>query len=181
MIFIQNELYNCLYYFIIYAFLGWVLEVSYRVLNTGKFSNRGFLIGAYCPIYGIGAILALYLIKPFKNNIVMLFIVSFIITSILEFVTGFVLEKIFKYKWWNYSDLPFNIKGYICLKFSIIWGLACIFLINTLSPLVEKFVLWTPFFIGIATIYLVLIIMLIDFLITVANILYLSIKLRKKD
>ena len=100
--------------FLIYGFVGWCTEVIFAAVNSGKFVNRGFLNGPICPIYGFGILAVVRLLKPFGNNILLLFVGSVLITSGLEYITGFLLEKLFHQKWWDYSDVPFNIQGYIC-------------------------------------------------------------------
>ena len=136
--------YQVIFFFFIYAFLGWCTEVIYAAVNSGKFVNRGFLNGPYCPIYGFGVVAVVLCIYPIKDNLPVLFFGSVILTTLLEFITGFVLEKIFNEKWWDYSDEHFNIKGYICLKFSLMWGLACIIVIRVIHPLIIKFVDFVP-------------------------------------
>ena len=101
--------------FLIYAFLGWCSEVVFAALNTGKFVNRGFCNGPICPIYGFGMLFVSLCLMPFRDNLPLLFILSLLLTSFIEFITGFVLEKFFNQKWWDYSKLPFNINGYVCL------------------------------------------------------------------
>jgi len=174
-------LYNYTFYFLIYSFLGWSLEVCHAALNTGKFVNRGFLNGPYCPIYGFGSMAIIYFVTPFKENLLILFIASVIITSILELITGFLLEKIFGYRWWDYSNVPFNIKGYICLKFSILWGLACILLLNVIHPLVRRLIFSTPLFLGKLIMYVCVTSIIVDLIVTIKTVLNLNIKLEKLE
>lgn len=129
-----------LYLFLIYACLGWCLEVAYAALETGKFVNRGFLNGPVCPIYGAGAVIVILCLTPISGNIWLLFIGAAVLTSLLELVTGFALDKLFHTRWWDYSDVPFNIGGYICLKFSLAWGLVCIALMRGINPVIYGFV-----------------------------------------
>lgn len=129
MIFIDLSL-----YFFIYAFLGWCAEVSFATLKSGKLVNRGFLNGPLCPIYGFGCLGIVTVLTPLSQNLILLFFGSFIFASVLEFVTGFVLGKIFKQKWWDYSKEPFNIMGYVCLRMSVLWGFACVFVVKLVHP-----------------------------------------------
>lgn len=140
----QNSLYDLAAYFIIYAFLGWCLEVTYAAFVKGEFVNRGFLNGPVCPIYGVGMVIIIVALTPLKNNIFLLFLGSVVLTSFLEYVTGFVLEKVFHEKWWDYSDSPFNLKGYICLSFSLLWGLACVFVIDLIHPMIAAAIAALP-------------------------------------
>lgn len=109
-------------YFIIYSFLGWVLESIFRSFCEKKIINTGFLIGPICPIYGCGAIIMILFLKNFSNSKILLFIMSIIFLSLWEYIVGVILEKLFKTKYWDYSDHKFNYKGRICLTNSIAWG-----------------------------------------------------------
>jgi uncharacterized membrane protein len=135
---------NIFWYFFIYAFIGWCIEVIYAAADSGKFVNRGFLNGPVCPIYGIGFITVLYLLNPVKDNLLYMFLGAVFITSTVELIGGFLLEKIFHQKWWDYSDRPFNIGGYICPMFSIMWGVGCIVFVDRIHPLIFSFVSWIP-------------------------------------
>jgi len=163
-----------LIFFYIYAFLGWCMEVTYAVLDTGKFSNRGFLNGPLCPIYGFGMVTILLLVEPVQENLFLLFVFSMFITTAIEFITGCALEKIFNAKWWDYSDLPFNIKGYICLKFSIYWGFACTFVIKVIHSLIYSLVQITPNLLLIILLIVFSILMLSDSIVTICTIFKLK-------
>ncbi len=170
--------YQVIFFFFIYAFLGWCTEVIYAAVNSGKFVNRGFLNGPYCPIYGFGVVAVVLCIYPIKDNLPALFFGSVILTTLLEFITGFVLEKIFNEKWWDYSDEHFNIKGYICLKFSLMWGLACIIVIRVIHPLIIKFVDFVPHIVGIIIISILSAGILSDIIITVFAIMKIKKNIR---
>lgn len=131
-------------YFFIYAILGWGVEVIHAALKRGRFENRGFLNGCWCPIYGVGVVLVLLCLTPININVFVLFLASLALTSVLEFAVGFVLEKLFKTKWWDYSKEHFNIKGYVCLKYSILWGLACVIIVDLVHPMIAQLVHITP-------------------------------------
>lgn len=137
-------MYATLYFILLYAFFGWCMEVIYAAFETGHFVNRGFLNGPICPIYGFGTVLVLNCLNPLTDNLIPLFLVSMLLTSSLELVAGFTLEKIFCQRWWDYTDEPFNFSGYICLRFSIIWGVACVFVIRLLHPIVKFMIYMIP-------------------------------------
>ena len=122
--------FQILWYFYIYGFLGWCSEVAFAAVAHGKFVNRGFLNGPVCPIYGFGMSLVLLVLLPFSDNIPLLFIGGALLTSAIELVGGWALKKFFHTTWWDYSDQPFNLGGYICLKFSILWGLCVVVVIR---------------------------------------------------
>ncbi|UWG96693.1 hypothetical protein LPY66_17700 [Dehalobacter sp. DCM] len=138
-------------YFSLYSFAGWVLETMFASLEQKKFVNRGFLNGCFCPIYGFGAVMIILLSKwadplfPDKAlylAIYLLFIV-FLVT-VLEFVTGYLLEKIFHCKWWDYSNYPDNLCGYVSLRFSLLWGVLAFLLIKIVQPEVSATAAWIP-------------------------------------
>ena len=112
--------------FFIYACLGWCVEVAFAACKQGRFVNRGFLNGPLCPIYGFGMLIVAILLDPVRDNLPLLFAGAFLLTTLLELITGFVLEKLFHTRWWDYSRMPLNIGGYVCLLFSILWGAACV-------------------------------------------------------
>lgn len=166
-----TSFYEVLWIFIIYAFIGWCTEVSYAALDRGIFVNRGFLNGPYCPIYGVGVFLVVVILTPLKENLIVLYIGSFLLTSILEFFTGLILEKLFHNKWWDYSDKPYNIMGYVCLKFSIFWGFACTFIMLIIHPVIYTFIKYMPKIIGIILISIFMCVFIVDCCVTIATIL----------
>lgn len=129
-------------FFYIYCFFGWIIESTYVSVCTGNWVNRGFMRGPVIPIYGTGAIIILFAVIPFRTSPVLVFILGTIAASVLEFVTGFVMERIYKVRYWDYSDKPFNLCGYICLFNSLCWGVLSILLIYLVHSWVEKGVLF---------------------------------------
>ena len=99
-------LYDYLFYFVVYSFIGWCTEVCFCSVSTGKFVNRGFLNGPVCPIYGFGMVIVIYILTPVTENVFLLFFGSMILASALELVTGWALKKLFHTSWWDYSDKP---------------------------------------------------------------------------
>ena len=174
-------MYQFLWIFFVYAFLGWCTEVSYAALRTGKFVNRGFLNGPVCPIYGCGVVVVLVGLEPLKGNFVLLFLGSVVLTSALEWATGFVLEKLFRQRWWDYSDKPFNLGGYICLEFSIMWGFACLFVVDILHPSIEFFIRLIPHTLGWVLLGLFSAAMAVDLAATVRTIAKLNRQLDQID
>ena len=174
-------LYRFIWIFFIYAFLGWCTEVSYAALVTGKFVNRGFLNGPVCPIYGFGVVIVLTCLTPLADNLLLLFLGSVVLTSALEWITGFVLEKLFHQRWWDYSDQPFNLSGYICLRFSIAWGFACMFVVKLLHPTVLLFIRIIPQALGVVLLVLLGAVMAVDLSATVSAIVKLNHRLEQLD
>ncbi len=164
-------MYLYLWYFFIYAVLGWCTEVAYVAVCEGKFVNRGFLNGPYCPIYGCGAAAVLALLTPVAKRPLLLFIGSVLVTSAIEFLVGFLLEKLFHEKWWDYSNEPFNIKGYICPKFSLMWGIACLLGISVIHPPIRKLILMIPRTPGIVLLCFLYALMAADLVVTLNDVL----------
>lgn len=132
------QYYFCL--FIIYSFIGWLLEVFWNVITDKKWVNRGFLIGPYCPIYGVGCLLLIVLLGSFKSQPVILFFMSIIVCSILEYSTSYIMEKMFKARWWDYSEYKFNLNGRICAQTMIPFGILGVLVVFYLNPIVCRFV-----------------------------------------
>jgi uncharacterized membrane protein len=174
-------LYRFLWIFFIYAFLGWCTEVSYAALVTGKFVNRGFLNGPVCPVYGFGVVIVLAGLTPLEDNLLLLFLGSVVLTSSLEWLTGFVLEKLFHQRWWDYSDQPFNLSGYVCLRFSIAWGFACLFVVKLLHPTVLLLIRLVPKTLGVILLVLLGAVMAVDLAATVSTIVKLNRRLEQID
>ena len=120
--------------FLIYSFVGWVLEVIYTLFTDKKLTNRGFFIGPYCPIYGVGALLIVIFLSKFQQHPFALFILAVVICSVLEYCTSYVMEKIFKIRWWDYSNNKFNINGRICLETMIPFGVIACLLVYVINP-----------------------------------------------
>lgn len=125
-------------YFIIYSFLGWVMESIVRSLCERKLINTGFLRGPFCPIYGIGATIMFLFLGEFAKRPVLLFFIAIIILTAWEYAVGIFLEKAFHTKYWDYSDHKINFQGRICLTNSICWGVLGILFVNYIHPFVQK-------------------------------------------
>ena len=158
---------------LIYSCLGWCCEVAFAALKTGKFVNRGFLNGPVCPIYGFGVLSVVLVLEPVKDNLLLLFFGSMVFTSLLEFIAGFAMERIFHDKWWDYSNNPFNIKGYICLEFSIIWGIACVLVVDIIHPIIMKLVNAVPHTLGLWIMGALYVLLVTDAVLTLVELLKL--------
>ena len=129
-----------LYYFlvfIIYSILGWIIETCFCSFKQRKLVNRGFLIGPYCPIYGLGAIIIILTLSKYSNNPFILLGMSFLICSFLEYFASWLMEKIFNARWWDYSNAKMNLEGRVCLKNSILFGIGGTLTILVFQPTIE--------------------------------------------
>lgn len=171
-----ENLYQAVWIFLVYAFLGWCAEVAFAAVHNGKFVNRGFLNGPVCPIYGVGMLVVVTLLWGLRHNLILLFLGSAGLTTTLEYATGWILERFFHDKWWDYSDKPFNVKGYICLEFTILWGLAAAFVVGAVHPFVFMVINKTPALLGVILMAVLLAAFVADLAITVTEL----VKLPKK-
>ena len=164
------SIYYSILYFFVYGFLGWCTEVIFAAFKQHRFVNRGFLNGPICPIYGVGVTLVIACLEAFQSNLLLLYISSVILVTVLEGVTGWAMDKLFHNKWWDYSKLPFNIGGYVCLLFSLIWGVACVFIVYFVHPLIHQVLSLIPHTAGIALIAILGIALLSDMIVTTSAI-----------
>lgn len=123
-------------YFIILSILGWIMEVVLQLVQKHKFTNRGFLIGPYCPIYGCGGLLIALSLTRLKEYPVALFSMAILISGVLEYLTSYIMEKIFNARWWDYSNNKFNINGRVCLETIIPFGLLGVALVYFINPFI---------------------------------------------
>ncbi len=165
-------------FILIYSLLGWCVEVIYHTVTYGEFSNRGFVNGPVCTIYGFGFTGVILCLTPVKENLLALFVGSVLLTTFLELVTGWILERIFHEKWWDYTEEKFNFRGYICLKFSLLWGLACTGVLRIVHPLVEAFVRRFPKDVGMVLLPVCALVWIGDNIVTVVQIRNINVRLR---
>lgn len=130
-----------LMFFYIYCFVGWVIESTIVSVEEKRFVNRGFLRSPFLPLYGFGAIVILFVSIPVRDNHFLVYLFGMIGTTILEYFTGWLMEQLFKVKYWDYSKQKFNFKGRICVTSSLFWGVLSLFLTEVLHKPVESFVL----------------------------------------
>lgn len=126
--------------FIFYSFLGWLMEVTCKLIQYKRFINRGFLMGPICPIYGHGAIIMLILLKDFASNPFILFVMSMLVCTTLEYLTSYFMEKLFSARWWDYSNKKFNINGRVCLRNTLCFGILAIVLVYFLNPFILTYI-----------------------------------------
>lgn len=124
--------------FLSYSFLGWICECIYCSIPAKRFINRGFLNGPLCPVYGFGALLVIYCLTPVENSLFLLYICGMGVTSVLEYVTSWLLEVLFHTKWWDYSHYKFNIHGRVCLLNSLMFGALGVIVMKGIHPFVSQ-------------------------------------------
>lgn len=128
---------NIVLYLLIYSFIGWCCECIFCSIQQGKLVNRGFLTGPFCPIYGFGALIMIGAAAFLPDHVIIIFLGGMVLTSILEYVTSWGMEKIFHTAWWDYSGEKYNLNGRVCLLNSTLFGIMCIILHFDIHPLVR--------------------------------------------
>ena len=137
------SIWRLLAYFIIYSFLGYIIETLFGIVTKGVWESRqSFLYGPFCAIYGFGAAIMIMFLHKYSKNYTRLFIGGFIVGSIVEYLVSWIGEMLLGVKWWDYSDMPLNINGRICVYFSIFWGFLALYLIASFNPRIDKLIDW---------------------------------------
>lgn len=131
------------YWFFVYGLLGWCAEVVFAAVKEHRLVNRGFLCGPICPIYGFGMVALLYAARALGApglplSVPVVFVVGGVLTTLLELVAGWGLYRLFRIRWWDYTGIPFNLGGYICPQFSLLWGLGSVVMVKVLHPLLAR-------------------------------------------
>ena len=175
------QIYYFMLYFYVYGFLGWCTEVCYASLRERRFVNRGFLNGPICPVYGVGVGIVVFLLAFQDWGLVSLYVVSTGLVTTIEGVTGYLMDKIFHHKWWDYSNQPLNIGGYVCLMFSLAWGIACVLIVRVIHPVIYRGLTWIPFTFGIVILVILSAALFSDVCTTTAGIIKLNKKLEMME
>ncbi|ACL76645.1 putative ABC transporter permease [Ruminiclostridium cellulolyticum] len=130
------RVYDVFLYFIIYSFFGWLMETVYLSVYHWHFVKRGFLISPFCGIYGVGTLLVVFILDKLKSYPFLVFFGSVFITTVLEFITGVLLQKVLNRELWNYSGDSLNFLGIICLRNTLIWGIMSLIAVYSIHPVV---------------------------------------------
>lgn len=171
---IINPIQDILFYFILYSFIGWIIEGIYTVVTEKRFATRSFLNMPLKPMYGFAPIILLECANP-RASIVFIMFLSFVIPSVVELISGMFLKGFFNERWWDYSNIKYNIKGHICLKFSVYWIALCVLLVYVIHPLIytlykQIYFIWDKVYLLI-TIY---------FIYSILRVIILKLKYNKK-
>lgn len=162
----EYTFYELSWFYFLYSFIGWCAEVCAAAIHKKKFVNRGFVMGPFCPIYGAGAVACAIFLPELRGNPFFLFLGGLILSSFIEFATGALLEKLFHKKWWDYSGIRFNFEGYVCLRYSLLWGALAVLMIYFANPFLASIVSLIPYLFGVIVLWVLAGILVIDFLST---------------
>lgn len=158
----NETLYRVLFWFFLYSILGWLVESLYMSFCNKKLTNRGFIHGPICPIYGLGGVSVHIILEDFAGNYILLYIVGALLATTLEFMTAKLMIKIFGCVWWDYSNKPYNYKGILCLESTIAWGFYAILDSMIIYNLIFKIINIVPENIGKIVVVAITIYFLID-------------------
>lgn len=158
------NIYQLLWIFFIYSFIGWCGEVVLAAVNRHKFVNRGFVSCPLCPVYGAGAVAVSVFLPELEERLFFLFLGGMIVTAFVEYLTGRLLELIFHKKWWDYSEQKFQLDGYVCLKNSVIWGICSVLVIRIFNPLLCRGLELLPMLLGEVLLWVLGVLLAIDFI-----------------
>ena len=175
------KIFEILTYFIIYSFLGWIMESIVRSVSEKKIINTGFLKGPVCPIYGIGAIIMLLFLERYQNKPILLFFIAIIVLTTWEYLVGVLLEKIFHTKYWDYSEQKFNFQGRICLVNSICWGILGVIFVKYIHPFVKDLVFKVDIRLLHYIISIIAIVLLADLIVTIIKVKNIKMTLKKVE
>ena len=156
----QTEIFSfvvqTLYWFFLYGCIGWGVEVVYAAIKERRLVNRGFLCGPICPIYGCGMVVLNWTVAALAPSgegksvsTVAVFFVGMVLTTAIELVGGWTLFKIYHIRWWDYSNMKFNIGGYICLEFCLLWGVGTLVVMRIVHPIIAGLVAMVPTLVGV--------------------------------
>ena len=164
-------IWRLLAYFIIYSIAGYIIETAFGLVKYGTLESRqSFLYGPFCAIYGVGAVVIILSLQYFKKSCNTLFLGGCLVGSILEYVISWIGEAILNVKWWDYSNMPLNLNGRICLAYSVFWGILALYLMISLNPKIDRLIDWMKKKINIkflkGTVITLIIVMVIDCIIT---------------
>lgn len=176
-----TKIFEILTYFIIYSFLGWIMESIVRSVSEKKIINTGFLKGPVCPIYGIGAIIMLLFLERYQSKPILLFFIAIIVLTTWEYLVGVLLEKIFHTKYWDYSEQKFNFQGRICLINSICWGILGNIFVKYIHPFVKDIVFKVDIKLLHYIISIIAIVLLADLIVTIIKVKNIKMTLKKLE
>lgn len=178
MIYTLNDL---IWLFFLYSFIGWCIEVCYSAVRRRQFVNRGFVSSPLCPIYGFGSVLFAIFLQELTGNLFFLFLGGTLLATVLEYSTGMLMEKIFHKKLWDYSGIKYNFSGYVCVRYSLLWGILAIVTMVFVNPFLCDILSRVPHTITIIIQWTAVILLLLDFGTTAMTVLNMKISARRLE
>lgn len=161
--------------------MGWIVEVLFTSIRNKKITLRGFLIGPYLPIYGFASIVMVMALYKFRENVFALFIMASLTASSLEYIASFIMEKLFKVRWWDYSEKRYHLDGRICLSNTLLFGILGVIVIYYINPYVSNFLYSIDGNVLVIVSSLLMILIITDSIISFVIISSLKLNMREKD
>ncbi|WP_099467604.1 putative ABC transporter permease [Konateibacter massiliensis] len=158
-----TDMYHIIHWFFVYSILGWLIESIYMSICNRKITNRGFIRGPICPIYGVGALTVYFILKPYSGNYILLYFYGAFLATALEYLTAKLMIRVFGEVWWDYHNKPFNYKGILCLESTVAWGFYTVFMFGFLQKFVEAIVNGYSVHAGIRIGTIVIVYFILDF------------------
>lgn len=160
-----TDIYHVMFWFMCYCVMGWFVESVYMSICNRKLTNRGFMYGPFCPIYGFGALIVYFILRPFSDKLILTYFLGSLVATVFEYATGVLMQVVFGKVWWDYKDKPFNYRGILCLESTIAWGFYTVFLFAFLQKGVVWFTDLVPFQVGVRLLPAVYTVAMMDLLI----------------
>ncbi|MDE6594149.1 MAG: hypothetical protein K2K57_13935 [Oscillospiraceae bacterium] len=179
--YVNYSLYELFLIFCFWSFIGWCVEVVDMTYETGEYQNRGFLNMPICPIEGFGMVMVILFFRGIKDMVIPLFLASTALCTGFELFMGWGMEKIFHARWWDYSHMKFNFKGYICLRNSLFFGAGCVFCVQLVEPLLENAIHSLPLKIGMGIVIIMAVLIAVDTVSSFSAAVNLSRRIRRLD
>ncbi len=175
------SLYQMFLMFCFWSFIGWCIEVIDMTYETGEYQNRGFLNMPICPIEGLGVIMVTVFFRPIEHTVIPLFIASTVLCTSFELFVGWGMEKLFNARWWDYSHMKFNYKGYICLRNSLFFGFGCVICVRYVQPMVLRAIDAIPVKVGLGIVIIMSVLIVLDTIASLMAVRKLNNKIRRLD
>lgn len=174
-------IHNLIWLFFLYSFIGWCIEVCYSAIKRKQFVNRGFVNSPLCPIYGFGSVLFAVFLPELTGNLFFLFLGGTLLATMLEYATGMLMEKIFRKKLWDYSDIKYNLSGYVCVRYSLLWGVLAVITMLFANPFFCGILDKIPHTITLIVQWAAIILLLLDFFTTATTVLNMKLSARRLE
>lgn len=175
-----TDLYHLIAAFVVYSVLGWLVESIYMSFCNKKLTNRGFAKGPFCPIYGFGAVIGYLILRPFRFNYVLLYVIAAISATTFEFLVGKMMIRLFGELWWDYNEKPFNYKGIICLESTVAWGFYGVGIVAFVNGWIYRLIDRVPISTGTKLIYGIMLLVTIDYIIQLFHAFHVDLSEQKE-
>ena len=176
-----TDVYHLIAAFILYSFLGWIVESIYMSFCNRKLTNRGFGKGPFCPIYGFGGVLGYLILSPLRGQYVKLYFAGAVLATTFEYLVGCAMIRFLGQLWWDYNEKPFNYKGIICLESTVAWGFYALGIVHFVHGMIYQMIDKVDVTIGVHIIRLILTIVALDYTVQLIHVFHVDLKEKKNN